>query len=197
MIEWNRCSDKLPEKKPHVYLIAHDPCDHGPRITFGFLDKDSRWCEYPAMDDLEDQHVTHWAEINLPGESPPPEIKPSAKMLAKPKTIFCDIDGTLVTHHGSLSEQMRHTDVLQGTLEKLHEWDSKGHNIILTSGRRESMRNITEFQLQRVGIFYDHLLLGLGGGQRVVINDLKPNDPSPTARAICVPRNQGIEGVVL
>ena len=94
----------------------------------------------------------------------------------KVKTVFCDIDGTLLLHHGDLHRQMICDPVLlEGTKEKLVEWDRKGYNIILTTGRRESCRKTTEEQLDQVGIFYDQLIMGLGGGHRVLINDLKPN----------------------
>ena len=58
----------------------------------------------------------------------------------RPKTIFCDIDGTLIeqtTPHQTASEEFT-PKLLSGTLEKLKEWDKKGYNIILTTGRKES-----------------------------------------------------------
>ena len=114
----------------------------------------------------------------------------------RPKTIFCDIDGTLIRHDPP-SEAFR-TDyrmvVLDGTLEKLLEWDRLGYNIILTTGRRESTRVMTERQLNEVGIFYDQLIMGLGGGERCIINDNKP-DGTVTARAISVSRNEGIKNI--
>ena len=113
------------------------------------------------------------------------------------KTIFCDIDGTLIYHHGSLSKQyLSQPTLLEGTIEKLNEWDRKKYNIILVTGRRESMRKSTESQLEKLGIFYDQLIMGLGGGQRVLINDLKPyNDDKPTATVFNVVRNKGIKDV--
>jgi hypothetical protein len=35
-------------------------------------------------------------------------------------------------------------ELLEGTIEKLLEWDKKGYNIILTTGRKESLSSITE-----------------------------------------------------
>ena len=36
----------------------------------------------------------------------------------KSKTIFCDIDGTLIKHHGSLSKQITNKpEILEGTLK--------------------------------------------------------------------------------
>ena len=65
-------------------------------------------------------------------------------MNGRKKTIFCDIDGTLVKHHGSQTKQIIElSEILPGTIEKFNEWDSKGYNIILITGRRESQRKDT------------------------------------------------------
>ena len=117
--------------------------------------------------------------------------------MSRPKTIFCDIDGTLVEHMKPSTAALPASKmiVLMGTLEKINEWDRNGYNIILTTGRRESMREQTIKQLSEVGIIYDQLIMGIGGGPRFLINDLKPNGSSPTAFAICVDRNEGISKV--
>ena len=114
-------------------------------------------------------------------------------MNSRPKTIICDIDGTLLKHHGNLSEQFsRDPELLPGALEKINEWDLKGYKIILMTGRKESMRKITQEQLDKLGIFYDQLVMGVTNGERVLINDLKSNSEVKTANAFCVPRNKGI-----
>jgi hypothetical protein len=117
-------------------------------------------------------------------------------MDTRPKTIFCDIDGTLVTHglptkNTSPSKTLY---LLPGTIEKLSEWDAKGYNIILTTGRRESMRKATEEQLAGLGIFYDRLIMGIGGGDRIIINDCKP-DGRQTSFAFNIKRNEGIKDI--
>ena len=116
----------------------------------------------------------------------------------RPKTIFCDIDGTLVKHAAPANAQNPdyHMELLEGTIEKLLEWDKKGYNIILTTGRKEGMRTQTERQLQEVGIFYDQLIMGIGGGPRVLINDNKP-DGKEFAFAINIERNKGINDIIL
>ena len=72
---------------------------------------------------------------------------------------------------------------------------NKGYNIILITGRRESQRQKTEKQLDLFGIFYDQLIMGVGGGDRVIINDRKPNSDRNTAYAINLNRNEGIKDV--
>ena len=114
------------------------------------------------------------------------------------KTLIIDIDGTLVEHCGEISRQI--TDpltILKGTLEKLTEWDKLGYNIILITGRRESTRGTTEKQLGSLGIFYDQLIMGVGGGPRILINDRKYNSDQNTAFSINLERNTGIGSIFL
>ena len=116
----------------------------------------------------------------------------------KPNTIICDIDGTLLYHHGDLHAQMSEKPVvLEGVREKLHKWDKKGYNIILITGRRESCRQQTEMQLQENNIFYDQLIMGIGGGNRILINDRKPDSGIDTAYSINIHRNEGIAEIEL
>lgn len=114
----------------------------------------------------------------------------------RPKTIFCDIDGTLIKHDPpNIAFKSDYKMILlEGTIEKLIEWDRLGYNIILTTGRKESLREITKRQLEDVGIFYDQLIMGVGGGERCLINDMKP-DGAITAEAINLPRNAGIGNI--
>ena len=123
--------------------------------------------------------------------------------MSRPKTIICDIDGTLVSHVTTPSHMFEDTtriELLPGVKEKFDEWDSKCYKIILLTGRKESMREQTVCQLRDLGIFYDQLIMGAGGGARVLINDLKPkeNHPdNPTAISINLNRNEGLKNVNL
>lgn len=111
------------------------------------------------------------------------------------KTIFLDIDGCIFKHRGNMSTQFNDAVLLPGALEKINEWDAAGYKIILTTGRKESMRKITEEQLTKNGIFYDQLIMGINRGERILINDKKPNSDIDTAIAINVIRNQGLNDV--
>ena len=117
-------------------------------------------------------------------------------MDTRPKTIICDIDGTLVEHQPLHTNTVETADLklLPGTIQKLSEWEMRGYKIILITGRKESMRVSTEAQLKRAGIFYDVLIMGVGGGARYLINDKKP-DGAETAFSINLIRNIGIENI--
>ena len=113
----------------------------------------------------------------------------------RPKTIFCDIDGTLIKHFPPTVTCIPDfvPTLLSGTVEKLLEWDKSGCNIILVSGRREASRSETERQLSKLGIIYDKLILGIGGGKRYLINDRKDYSDEDYAIAINLDRNVGVK----
>lgn len=115
----------------------------------------------------------------------------------RPVTIFCDIDGTLVTHTKPTDSQKptHKLNLLEGTIEKILEWDKLGYNIILTTGRKESLREVTKNQLAEVGIIYDQLIMGIGGGKRYIINDRKPYNTENYAFAVNLERNKGIKNI--
>ena len=109
------------------------------------------------------------------------------------KTIFLDIDGTLFKHKGNLSNILfEESEILPGVIEKRNKWNSDGHKIILPTGRTESMRKRTDEQLQKNGIFYDQLIMGLTRGERIIINDKKPDNDMITASAVEINRNVGL-----
>jgi hypothetical protein len=109
------------------------------------------------------------------------------------KTLFIDIDGTILKHKGNLSKMFtEEVEILPGVLEKFNEWDANGYKIILTTGRKECLREITETQLLSHGIFYDQLVMGLTRGERILINDFKPNNNMNVATAIQIDRDKGL-----
>ena len=114
-------------------------------------------------------------------------------MIYRQKTIICDIDGVIFKHTGDIcSQYITDPDVLEGVYDKFKEWDIEGCPIILMTGRRESGREKLEETLKRLGFFYDHLIMGIGGGVRVLINDKKP-DGTITTKTFCPDRNKGLK----
>ena len=112
----------------------------------------------------------------------------------RPKTVFCDIDGTLIKHRKPTDVSRSKVSMLPQTIKLLLEWDKMGYNIILTTGRKESLRQITEKELAKSGIIYDKLITGIGGGDRILINDKKP-DGRKTAWSVVPDRNEGLSEV--
>jgi hypothetical protein len=111
----------------------------------------------------------------------------------KSYTIFLDLDAT-VWEQGDpveISKPGYQPKMIFGVLDKIRQWDSKNYNIILTTGRKESLRDVTIKQLSYAGIIYDQLVMGIGGGDRILINNKRRNGDI-SAKAICPDYNEGI-----
>lgn len=108
----------------------------------------------------------------------------------RPATLIIDIDGCIFRHKGDgASEQWygQH-ELLPGVLEFLDAREREGCFIVLCTARKESNRERLVAVLDRHGIYYDHLIMGVTSGERVLINDMKPHG-RPSARAIEMERN--------
>lgn len=134
------------------------------------------------------------------------------------KTLIIDLDGTVFAHGkdgtGAIYEealkQPRDNNrryvtkvayLLDGVREAFNDWHGKGYRLILMTGRCESTRKETEEQLRMHGLFWDMLIMGIGGGQRVLINDWKFDEnghftaQSVKAVAINVIRDRGFQDI--
>lgn len=105
-----------------------------------------------------------------------------------PKTWLVDVDGVIFPHNGYL--QSEEESPLAGVLEFFRELPEED-SIVLLSARPEQHRDQTEQQLERWGIRFSYLLLGLPVGERILINDTKPRGLK-TAWAVNVARDCGI-----
>ena len=112
------------------------------------------------------------------------------------KTIFSDIDGTLI-------EQVRFEDldpnvvnVLPGVAEKMNEWYEAGHHIVLTTARPWDLELVTKQQMETAGIRYHQIVMGIGREERILINNNSSKDPQRN-RAFGVPvlRDGGFENL--
>jgi mannose-6-phosphate isomerase len=119
-------------------------------------------------------------------------------MSTAPKTIFCDIDGTLLHHHGDIVTNYQDKPILlPGALENIKQWEKNNFTIVLTTGRKECVREQTELQLLKMGIVYDKLIMGLPNGDRILINDKKLKSGRNTAYTVNLVRNQGMSQIDL
>jgi len=114
--------------------------------------------------------------------------------MSKKYTIFCDIDGTLMYHHNQgIGGQILNEPIkTENMKETIRCWDRNSYIVVLTTGRKESLRALTEKQLLELGILFDHLVMGLSNGPRVLINDKKQGSINNTAHAINLVRNAGM-----
>ena len=107
------------------------------------------------------------------------------------KTLFIDIDGTLITNSSiQFPPYVGEGARLDNNVQYLQKLNSTGKvYIILTTSRPEFLREITEREMQRHGIPYDQLVMGLPHCKRVVINDFAKSNTYPSCEAINIPRN--------
>lgn len=110
------------------------------------------------------------------------------------KTIFCDIDGTIFVYRAFETFRSTPAVMTRGALEKLKQWESDGHMIVLTTARPERMRAHTAKELSANGVPWHKLVMGIGQGDRHLINDMSPRknlDRAPHNLS----RDEGFEGI--
>lgn len=103
-------------------------------------------------------------------------------------TWFIDLDGTVFTHNGHLSEAG--DQLLPGVREfwgALHDNDM----VVIITARSEEYRGVTEAALRDFGLRYSTLIMDAPHGERILVNDTKPSGMR-TAVAINIPRNVGL-----
>lgn len=108
-----------------------------------------------------------------------------------PKTWFIDIDGVVFRHNGYKSLADGGYEKLLPGVAEFFSHLSHDDRIILCTSRTEDARARTEASLDRCGVRYDLLLMGLPVGERIVINDTKPRGLE-TAVALNIPRDKGM-----
>jgi ribonucleotide monophosphatase NagD (HAD superfamily) len=114
----------------------------------------------------------------------------------KPKTIFIDLDGTIIHHLHRFSDVVKEEPtLLEGVIEKINEWDSHGHRIIFVTARKESAREMTENQLRKLGLCWDQLIMGVSNGIRVMINDKLDEDNPDRTISINLKTNSGFKNI--
>ena len=106
-------------------------------------------------------------------------------------TMFVDLDGTLVKNSGQFSDpKWGTTEAIIPNVATLNAMHATGKvEIILTTSRKEKFRQTTIDQLERLGIKYDQLIMGLVHGKRIVINDYAKTNPYKSCDAINIKRN--------
>jgi hypothetical protein len=115
------------------------------------------------------------------------------------KGLFLDIDGCMMWNGGEDTTEIainlmeNKQKVIEGTREKIAEWREKGYFIIITTGRPESLRELTKEQLLKAGIAYDRMICGVPQ-DRHLINDINSRG-NDTAHAHNLVRNAGIKSL--
>jgi len=113
----------------------------------------------------------------------------------KQKTIFSDIDGTLVHQINFENLDPFTSKALPGAVEILTKMYKQGHHIVLTTARPEELRDLTIQEMDLLGIPFHQLVMGIGRSERILINNKSNKNPKEKrATAIEVHKNGGLEG---
>ncbi len=107
------------------------------------------------------------------------------------KTLFVDIDGTLVKSSGKYTPPYwGETEGIKENIEFLNRLHATGKvYIILTTARSSQAKDITIEQMKREGIKYDDIIFDLFHSNRTIINDYGSSNPYPTCDAVNIVRN--------
>lgn len=107
------------------------------------------------------------------------------------QTIFCDIDGTLITNTGSKTHPFLGEGLpIKENIDVINKlYDSGKAFIALTTSRGVDKFDFTKQELAKHGIKHHLLVTGLPHTKRIVINDFAATNPYPSCGAINLPRN--------
>jgi hydroxymethylpyrimidine pyrophosphatase-like HAD family hydrolase len=118
--------------------------------------------------------------------------------ITKHSTFFVDIDGTLVKYRKFEELSTAKLEPIQEVVDFINKSYDEGCHIVITTARTEPYRLFTKQELESIGLKYHQIIMGLGRGTRVVINDKDPENPDiDRAVGINLVRNQGFTNVDL
>lgn len=115
--------------------------------------------------------------------------------MIKNKTYFVDIDGTIIKYRAFSDLKTIKPVPVQDVIDFLNkEKTINGAYIVITSARPKVLEAHTKKELKQVGIKYDALLLGVGRGARIVVNDIPQGSTEKKALGLNLIRNKGLKG---
>jgi hypothetical protein len=118
-----------------------------------------------------------------------------SKVIKNP-TLFVDIDGTLVKYRkfSELSESV--LTPIQDVIDYVNGHYDAGSVVVITTARPESYRLFTKQELEKIGVRYSQIIMDMGRGTRVILNDIDPENPDlPRAIGINLQRDGGLEDI--
>lgn len=117
------------------------------------------------------------------------------KVIKNP-TLFVDIDGTLVKYRkfSELSESV--LTPIQDVIDYVNGHHDAGSVVVITTARPESYRLFTKQELEKLGVKYSQIIMDMGRGTRVILNDIDPENPDlPRAIGINLQRDEGLKEI--
>jgi hypothetical protein len=104
-------------------------------------------------------------------------------------TWFIDLDGSIVKHNGYIVD--KEDSLLDGVSVFFRNIPTKDIIIITTSRKKKFKKKTIEF-LKKNKIRFNEIMFDLPYGERILINDIKPNQKLNTSISINLKRNYGL-----
>ena len=104
-------------------------------------------------------------------------------------TWFIDLDGSIVKHNGYIVD--KEDSLLDGVSVFFRNIPTKDIIIITTSRKKKFKKKTIEF-LKQNKIRFNEIMFDLPYGERILINDIKPNQKLKTSISINLKRNYGL-----
>ena len=104
-------------------------------------------------------------------------------------TWFIDLDGSIVKHNGYIVD--KEDLLLDGVSVFFNNIPTKDIIIITTSRKKKFKKKTIEF-LKKNKIRFNEIMFDLPYGERILINDIKPNQKLKTSISINLKRNYGL-----
>lgn len=116
----------------------------------------------------------------------------------KHSTFFVDIDGTLVKYRKFEELSTAKLEPIQEVIDFINTSYNEGCHIVITTARSEPYELFTKIELEKIGVKYHQLVMGLGRGTRIIVNDKDPDKPHiDRALGLNLTRNEGFKNVDL
>ena len=116
--------------------------------------------------------------------------------ITKHPTLFVDIDGTIIKYRKFSELSTSVLTPIQDVIDFVNNSYDKGCHIVITTARPQTFELFTKQELEKLGVKYHQMLMGIGRGTRVILNDKDPDAPElPRAWGINFTRDQGLKDI--
>lgn len=113
--------------------------------------------------------------------------------MIKYPTYFVDIDGTLIVYRKFSEISTATITPIQSVIDKVNNEYDNGAHVVITTARPPEFELFTKQELEKIGVKYHQLVMGIGRGTRYIINDKDPEVPEvDRAVGINLNRNEGL-----
>ena len=114
----------------------------------------------------------------------------------KNPTLFVDIDGTLVVYREFKNLANSKLEPVQDVVDFVNKSYDEGAHVVITTARPPEYEVFTKEELEKIGVRYHQMIMGIGRGTRVVLNDKDPEMPDlPRAWGINFTRDKGLQDI--